>query len=67
VADQAFEALQWGSPQLSQAARKIMAHRRRCLRLPELKRGEAEQLVSAFLAKGGTVTVLPAAYAAPVR
>jgi hypothetical protein len=67
VTGEAFETLRWGSPELIETKRKVAAHRRRCLGLPPLKRGETELLVAKFLADGGSVKILPSAYAAPVR
>jgi hypothetical protein len=67
VTGEAFETLKWGSPELIEAKHKVAAHRRRCLSLPPLNRGEAELLVAKFLAAGGSVKILPSAYAAPVR
>jgi hypothetical protein len=67
MAGEAFEALRWGSPELIEAKRKVAAHRRRCLSLPPLKPGQSELLRAKFLADGGSVKILPSAYAAPVR
>ena len=45
---------------------QALQHRRRCERLPALERGEAENLVAAYLA-ARTVTVCPTRYAAPIE
>jgi hypothetical protein len=45
---------------------QALQHRRRCEQLPALQKGEAENLVAAFLA-ARSVTVCPTRYAAPVE
>ena len=42
------------------------AHRRRCMALPPIQRGEAERLTAAFLADR-SVTICPTRYALPIE